>query len=73
METLRETLKLMMALDYLHERAQERKRKQSLEVGTQFERRKTVLRLGRQMMGRGLMALGQRLSGIGKHLLEEAL
>jgi hypothetical protein len=73
MEALRETLKFMMALDYLHERAQERKRKQSLEVETQFERRKTALRLGRQMMGRGLMAMGQRLSGIGKHLLEEAL
>jgi hypothetical protein len=72
MEALRETMKFMMALDYLHERAQERKREQSLAVGAQSERSNAVLRLGRQMIGRGLMALGLHLSRVGKRLLAEA-
>ncbi len=71
MEALRETMKFMMALDYLRERAQERKRERLLAVGTQNESSKLVW-LGRQMMGKGLMELGQRLSGMGKRLLEEA-
>lgn len=73
MEALRETLKFMMALDYLHESVQEYKRKKLLKAVTQSERSKAVLRLGRQMLGSGLMALGHHLSGIGKRLLEEAL
>lgn len=71
MEALHETLKIMMALDYLHERAQERKREQSLAAVTQSESSKAV-QLVRQMMGRGLLELGLRLSSMGKRLLAEA-
>lgn len=71
METLQEMLKVMMALDYLHERAQERQREQLLAGATQTGSSKLV-GLVRQMMGWGLMELGLGLSGMGKRLLAEA-
>ncbi len=71
MEALRETMKVMMALDYLHERAQERKREQAL-TGVIQNTGSKVVQLGRQVLGRSLMYLGQRLFGMGKRLLEEA-
>jgi hypothetical protein len=70
METLQSMVQIMLLVNYLHERAQERKSEQSLAVVTQTERSRAVW-LGRQMLGKSLMALGLRLSGMGKRLLEE--
>ncbi len=72
METIKETMQLVMLRDYLRERAQERKRKQS-GGEQQPQRKRAVLRSRRQMVGRVLMVLGKRLSGMGGHLLGEAL
>jgi hypothetical protein len=71
METLQTMVQLMLLSNYLHERVQEGKGESSL-AAVPPARRSKIARLGRQMVSRVLMALGQHLSGIGKHLLEEA-
>jgi hypothetical protein len=71
METLQSMVQLMLLINYLHERTQECKGEQLLAVVTQTRSSKIVW-LGKRMIGRGLMELGQRLSVMGKHLLAEA-
>jgi hypothetical protein len=72
METLHSMVSFMLLMNHMRETMKERKGEEVLAVVTENERSKAS-RLGRQMLGKSLMALGLRLSGMGKRLLEETL